>query len=150
MSDFDFLAGTWNVHNRRLRKRLAGSDDWEEFPGLATATRPFDGAASFDEIRFPTLGYSGMTLRLRDAETGLWSIYWADSRFGRLGTPPMVGGFDGDRGEFYADDEHEGRPVRCRFIWTVLGPDGCRWEQAFSVDGERTWETNWVMELSRA
>jgi hypothetical protein len=62
----------------------------------------------------------------------------------------MVGGFEGSRGEFYADDAHEGTPVRCRFIWTVIDQDTARWEQAFSVDDERTWETNWTMDLTRA
>ncbi|MDA0638479.1 hypothetical protein OUY22_34160 [Nonomuraea sp. MCN248] len=150
MNDFDFLIGTWDVVNRRLVKRLAGSDDWDEFPGRSVCTRHFGGGANVDEIRFPTRGFSGLTLRLYDPATRLWSIYWADSRTGTLGLPPMVGGFDGDRGEFYADDAHEGRPVRCRFLWTVLGPDACRWEQAFSVDGERTWETNWTMDFTRA
>ena len=31
VSDFDFWMGTWTVQNRRLRERLAGSDEWEEF-----------------------------------------------------------------------------------------------------------------------
>ncbi|GAA4535516.1 MULTISPECIES: hypothetical protein [Nonomuraea] len=150
MNDFDFLAGTWNVANRRLVKRLAGSDDWEEFPGVSTSTRHFGGAANFDEIHFPTLGYSGLTLRLYEPATRLWSIYWSSSRTGTLDLPPMVGGFDGDRGRFYADELHEGTPVRSRFLWTVLGPDACRWEQALSADGERTWETNWTMDFTRA
>ncbi|MEV0149793.1 MULTISPECIES: hypothetical protein [unclassified Nonomuraea] len=150
MNDFDFLIGTWNVHNRRLVSRLTGSDEWEEFAGRSTCTRHFDGAANVDEIVFPAKGFSGLTVRVCDPATGEWSIYWADSTGGALGLPPMVGRFEGGRGEFYADDAHEGRPVRCRFIWTVGGPDSCRWEQAFSVDGERTWETNWTMDLTRA
>jgi hypothetical protein len=150
MNDFDFLVGTWNVTNRRLVKPLAGSDEWDEFPGRTTSTRHFGGAANFDEIEFPTKGFSGLTLRVHNPGTRLWSIYWSSSARGVLDLPPMVGRFDGDRGEFYADDTHEGTPVRCRFIWTVRGPDSCRWEQAFSVDGEQTWETNWTMDFTRA
>jgi hypothetical protein len=63
--------------------------------------------------------------------------------------PPVVGGFAGDRGEFYGEDVDEGRPVRVRFVWTRLSPDTARWEQAFSYDGG-PWETNWVMEFTRA
>ena len=37
--------------------------------------------------------------------------------------------------------------VRVRFIWTAVSPTTCRWEQAFSADGERSWETNWTMEF---
>lgn len=25
---FDFLVGTWQVHNRRLRAQLTGSEEW--------------------------------------------------------------------------------------------------------------------------
>jgi hypothetical protein len=63
--------------------------------------------------------------------------------------PPVVGGFAGDRGEFYGDDEDGGRPVKVRYVWTRLGKDAARWEQAFAPDG-RNWETNWVMDLTRA
>ncbi|GAA3583734.1 hypothetical protein GCM10022419_076890 [Nonomuraea rosea] len=150
MNDFDFLAGHWNVANRRLVKPLAGSDEWDEFPASTVATRHFDGAASFDEIKFPTKEFSGLTVRVYNPGTRQWSIYWASSARGVLDVPPLVGGFEGSRGEFYADDSHEGTPVRCRFIWTVFDQDTARWEQAFSVDEERTWETNWVMDLTRA
>ncbi|GAA2306845.1 hypothetical protein GCM10010149_65860 [Nonomuraea roseoviolacea subsp. roseoviolacea] len=149
-NDFDFLIGTWDVRNRRLVGRLTGSDQWEEFPGRSTCSRHFDGAANVDEIVFPTMGFSGLTVRIFDPATELWSIYWANSARGVLGLPPVVGRFEGDRGEFHADDEHEGTPVRCRFVWLVQGPDSCRWEQAFSADGEQTWETNWTMDLTRA
>ncbi|MEV4108076.1 hypothetical protein [Nonomuraea sp. NPDC049695] len=149
MNDFDFFAGRWTVANRKLVKVLAGSDIWEEFPGHSVATRHFDGGASVDEITFPTKGFIGMTVRVFNHETRQWSIYWANSRTGVLDTRPMVGTFEGDRGEFYGEETHEGRPVRCRFIWTVNGPDAARWEQAFSADDGQTWETNWTMDFSR-
>lgn len=59
MNDFDFLVGSWDVANRRLTKRLAGSAEWEQFPAIAECVRLFDGAANLDEIRFPTRGFSG-------------------------------------------------------------------------------------------
>ncbi|MFF0860136.1 hypothetical protein ACIBK9_35805 [Nonomuraea sp. NPDC050227] len=150
MDDFDFLAGTWDVVNRRLLKPLAGSDEWDEFPGRSVATRHFDGAASFDEIAFPTKGRHGMTVRVRNPATRQWSIYWASSATGTLDTRPMVGAFTGNRGEFYGEETHEGRPVRCRFVWTVVDERRARWEQAFSADDGQTWETNWTMDFTRA
>jgi hypothetical protein len=148
MNDFDFLAGHWDVINRRLLKPLSGSDEWEEFPGRSVATRHFGGAASFDEIEFPTKGFSGLTLRVHNPETRQWAIYWASSARGTLDASPMVGAFEDGRGEFYGEETYEGRRVRCRFLWTVT--DGVRWEQAFSDDDGRTWETNWTMDFSRA
>ncbi|MEU6719237.1 hypothetical protein ABZ897_47900 [Nonomuraea sp. NPDC046802] len=150
MNDFDFFAGHWNVVNRRLVKALAGSDEWEEFPGRSVATRHFDGGASFDEITFPTKGFSGLTVRVYNPDTQKWAIHWASSTRGVLDVVPMVGEFEGNRGEFYGEESYEGRRVRCRFIWTVAGPDAVRWEQAFSPDDGATWETNWTMDFTRA
>lgn len=150
MGDFDFLVGTWDVTNRRLAKRHVGSDDWDEFPGTHVAHSFFDGAGSFDEMRCPTRGFTGSSVRILNPDTGLWSIYWISSQRGILELPPVVGRFVDGVGTFYADDTDEGRPVRCRFTWSGITPTSCRWEQAFSTDGERTWETNWTMDFTRA
>lgn len=149
MGDFDFLVGTWDVVNRQLRKRHVGGDDWDEFPGVTVAHRFFDGAGSFDEITFPTKGFSGSTVRIFNADRQEWSIYWMNSRYGQLFLPPVVGRFADGVGRFFADDTDEGRPVRCRFIWSRITATSARWEQAFSTDGERTWETNWTMDCTR-
>ena len=147
--DFDFLAGGhWNVLNRRLERRHVGSDDWDEFPGIEQAWTHLNGIVSVDEIQFPTQGFGGCTVRTLDLEAKRWSIYWINSRVGTLFTP-VHGGFCGDRGEFFGDDDDDGRPVKVRFVWERLGPDTARWSQAFSLDG-RIWETNWVMEMQRA
>jgi hypothetical protein len=144
--DFDFLVGRWNVGNRRLRRRHAGSSDWEEFEATSQAWTHLDGIVSVDEIEFPTRGFSGCTVRTLDLATRRWSIYWINSRYGALFSP-VHGGFAGDRGEFYGDDVDDGRRVQVRFVWT-RGRDDARWEQAFSLGGD-AWETNWVMELRR-
>lgn len=147
-NDFDFLHGDWDVANRRLTKWLVGSDHWEEFPGLSRSHGFFGGAGNFDEISFSTKGCSGATMRTFDQESKEWSIHWVDSRTGRM-DPPMIGRFDGGVGTFYGDDTHQDTPVRVRFIWSEITPASARWAQAFSVDGGRTWETNWVMDFTR-
>jgi len=150
--DFDFLVGTWEAAGRRLTEILAGSTEWDEFPATAVARVFFDGAGSFDLVDFPTKGWSGISLRLFDPETEKWTIYWANSRTGRL-QPPVTGRFVDSRGEFYGDDTHDGTPdgtpVRARYVWSEITPTSARWEQAFSPDGGQSWETNWVMELTR-
>jgi hypothetical protein len=148
--DFDFWMGQWNVRNRRLRERLVGSDDWEEFDATVVARPILDGFGNEDEFRTDYRGgFVGMSFRFFDPTTRLWSIYWADSR--RPGTldPPVVGSFSGDVGIFEAEDVFAGRPVLVRYTWSGVTTPTPRWEQAFSDDGGRTWETNWIMEFTR-
>ena len=146
--DFDFLVGQWHVANRRLRQRGVGSDDWDHSDAECRAWALLGGGVSVDEIHFGTRGFSGCTLRTLDRAARQWSIYWINSTDGRL-SPPVHGGFAGERGEFHGDDTDAGRPVKVRFIWTRQGPDAARWEQAFSSGGA-AWETNWVMDFRRA
>jgi quinol monooxygenase YgiN len=146
--DFDFLVGEWNAKNRRLKKRGVGSSEWDEFPATLRMTSHLGGAANVDEIAFPTKGWSGMTVRTFDHARRQWAIYWINSKSGHLQSP-VHGGFSGDTGVFHGDDEDEGRPIRVVFHWAKLGPDAARWSQDFSYDGGRTWETNWVIELTR-
>jgi hypothetical protein len=151
-SDFDFLHGTWRVHNRRLLRRLEGSTDWEEFE-TALVTRPvLHGLGNIDTFS-ATLAdgtpWEGFTLRLFDPENRSWGIWWAaTNQPGRL-DPPLTGRFDDGVGTFFGDDHHNGQPVRVRFEWKNITPTSATWEQAFSPDGGETWETNWVMTLSR-
>jgi hypothetical protein len=145
--DFDYFAGAWNTRQHRLKTRGAGSNDWEDFPGTLCMNPYLDGMVTMDEIEFPTKRWSGATLRAFDLATRRWSIYWISSKTGRL-DPPVVGGFTGDRGEFYGDDVDGGRPVKVRYVWTKVDRDNARWEQAFSYDG-KTWEVNWTAEFLR-
>ena len=149
MHDFDYFVGGWTTRQRRLRARGVGSNDWEEFPGNLCMFLYLDGMATVDELYFPTKSTSGLTLRTFDREKRQWSIYWVSSVTGKLDPVPVVGGFEGDRGEFYAKDQDNGRPIKVRYSWRKLDPDHARWEQAFSYDN-RTWETNWTADFTRA
>lgn len=145
--DFNFLFGNWSVRNRRLKQRGVGSNDWEEFLGISRCEPKLGHAANIDEICFPALEWSGLTVRLFDRATRRWSIYWINSQGAKL-FPPVEGGFAGDRGEFLGSDEDNGRPVEVKFVWEKLGPVRARWSQSFSEDGEN-WETNWIMDFTR-
>lgn len=146
--DFDFLDGKWTMVNRRLAKRGVGSNDWDAFPASVRAYVLMDGVTNVDEVVFPTKGWSGTTFRHFDKERRQWSIYWVNTRDGKMQSP-VVGGFEGDVGLFYGEDTDEGRPIKVVYKWTRVGPDGARWEQAFSYDDGKTWETNWVNEHRR-
>jgi hypothetical protein len=147
--DFDFLMGSWKVNNRRLRERLKGSTQWDEFEATNVARPILNGLGNQDEYRTGFWkDFVGMSFRFFDPATKQWSIYWADSRRGVL-DPPVVGSFSGDTGIFLGSDVFEGRPIRVRFIWSRVTSESPRWEQAFSADDGKTWETNWVMEMTR-
>ena len=149
--DFDFWMGRWNVRNRRLAERLAGSDDWDEFDAMVAA-RPLPGSLGNEDVFCSEYGggFIGMSFRFYNPETGQWSIYWADTRRPGLLDPPVIGSFSGDTGVFEGGDTLEGRPIRVRFVWSRVGTPNPRWEQAFSDDGGETWETNWIMDFTRA
>jgi hypothetical protein len=151
-TDFDFLHGVWNVRHRRLTERLKGSDAWEEFSGTST-TRPIMGGMGNLEdnmLNFPGGAYKAVALRSFDSAHGLWAIWWLDGRNPHALDVPVVGLFSDGVGTFLADDTFEGKLIKVRFVWRHESADSCRWEQAFSADGGTTWETNWVMDFTRA
>jgi hypothetical protein len=149
--DFNFLIGDWSVVHRRLKRRLVSDTEWIEFSGPATARKILGGLGNIDEygIDLPAGAYVGASLRLFDPTTRTWTIYWMDSRNPRL-DPPMVGSFKNGSGFFFGDDTCEGKPIRVRFVWSGMAETTCRWEQAFSLDGGVSWETNWIMTFTRA
>jgi hypothetical protein len=149
--DFDFLMGRWNVHNRALRRRLGGSDEWVEFASTCAARPLLDGLGNEDEFRTDYAGgFIGMSFRFFDPKTRRWSIYWADTRRPGQLEPPVFGGFSGDTGVFEGADTFEGRPILVRYYWSGATTGKPRWEQAFSDDGGKTWESNWIMEFTPA
>jgi hypothetical protein len=148
--DFDFLIGTWKVHNRRLKERLKGSDIWLEFNGTVVVRPIWGGRANTDEYEADSpIGHiQGLTLRLYNPKSRQWSLYWANSENGVLENP-MIGEFKNGIGEFYDQEMYEGKSIYVRFIWSDITENSCRWEQAFSPDGGKTWETNWIMQFTR-
>jgi hypothetical protein len=143
--DFDFEIGTWKTHLKRLQRPLTGSTTWVEYEGTTVVRKVWDGRANLVEldVRGPAGQIEGLSLRLYNPETREWSLNFANSRTGML-FPPTIGGFKDGRGEFYAKEALDGRPIDVRFVITPLTPDSCRFEQAFSADGGKTWEVNWI------
>lgn len=147
---FDFLLGEWRVRHRKLRERLAGSNDWIEFPGSLVVRPILGGLGNVDEnvLDDPAGRYRASSIRRFDPSAQTWSIYWADERFPGIGDP-VVGRFDGAVGQFFGDETFAGRPIRIRFTYEDQGPGQARWSQAFSPDAGRSWETNWIMDFAR-
>jgi hypothetical protein len=150
--DFDFLIGDWKAHVRRLPDRLVGSTKWLEYNGISNHHKLLDSNANFEEFEVKNAAgdhLKAQTLRLYNPESRQWSIYLVDVNAGTLSTPPQIGDFISGRGEFYAQDVWKGRAVYIRYLWMSLTPKSSRMEQAFSTDGGKTWETNWICELTR-
>lgn len=141
--DFDFWRGTWKGHSKRLAKPLSGSTEWIEFDATNVTTMIMGGRGFMDEYHAdrPTGRVRGLTLGLFDPKAKQWSLYWWNPDSGPMGVP-SVGSFRGGRGEFYSTDTFEGRTILTRQTWLNPAPDRVTWEQAFSEDGGRTWETN--------
>jgi hypothetical protein len=152
LHDFDFFVGEWRTHSRRLKERLVGSTEWEEFEGTIVSRRLMEGFANVDDTVFNTPEgiYRGVAPRAYDPKTGQWAIWWIDGRnpFGNL-DPPLKGRFVNGIGTFYGDDTLRGKPIKMRFTWSHITRTSARWEQAFSPDGGKTWETNWQQRLER-
>lgn len=149
---FDFLIGDWRVAHRRLKRRLAGDQHWEEFGGASSARKILGGLGNIDDnwIDLPGGAYRAISVRSFDPQLAQWAIWWLDGRAPHQLDVPVVGGFTGGDGAFFADDMFDGRPIRVRFLWTLTDTPSPQWEQAFSADAGATWETNWVMRFDRA
>ena len=150
--DFDFFLGNWRVHHRRLRKRLAGSKDWEEFEGSSRCQSLLGGLVNINESESRRGGktYNGLGIRGYDAASGQWADWYLDGARPIAIDAPGLGRFEHGIGSFFSDETFEGKPVKVRGIFTPIAADTCQWEQAFSPDQGRSWETNWVMRYTRA
>jgi hypothetical protein len=151
--DFDFLIGDWKAHVRRLPDRLNNSNVWVEYEGISNHHKLLDSNANFEEFDVTStdkkLRIKAQTLRLYNPASRQWSIYLVDLDNGTLDTPPVVGGFSGKRGEFYHQESLKGRTILVRCVWLDISHNSSRMEQSYSPDGGKTWEVNWICELSR-
>jgi len=149
--DFDFDFGTWKTHSSRLLHPLTGSQDWVQMDGVTVVTKVWNGRANLAEYR--AAGPAGvvelLALRVYNPKSHQWSINFATPNVGTLGAVPGVGEFRDGRVDFYDQEAINGRAVLVRFsIWDVTAEEA-RSEQAFSGDGGKTWEVNWITQYTR-
>lgn len=142
--DFDFLSGEWRIQHVFLR-----GNAWDRFEGAATVTPIHKGLGSVEELRIPARDFNGMGLRLLDVEKRVWSDFWVNAKSGVLSTPGQTGSFENGAGIFVSDDEMDGKPMKTAGIWDKITPRSCRWRQATSMDGGKTWSQSWIMDWTR-
>jgi hypothetical protein len=147
--DFDPLLGTWKYHLKRLLNPLTGSTKWVELDGTGVCVKVWENGAELDKFTMdgPTGCLEGLTLRLYRPESHQWTLYWANRKDGIL-VEPQIGQFKNGRGEFYAQDTLNGKSILVRFAWTNMTTVP-HFEQAFSEDGGKSWEVNWITDQTR-
>ena len=147
--DFDWEFGTWNTHLLRLAKPLGGSSTWLEFQGITKVSRLQGGLANLVELDVagPQGRIEALSLRLYNPQSQQWSLNYANG--GVLSQTPAIGGFTHDRGEFYDQEFYNGRAVLVRFVISQITAKSVHFEQAFSEDGGKNWEVNWIADDTR-
>ncbi len=143
--DFDFEIGTWKTHLSRLLHPLAGSTTWAEYEGTTVVRKVWDGRANLVEFEAdgPAGHIEALSLRLYNPQSRQWSLNFANSKSGAL-SQPTIGEFKNGRGEFFDQESFNGRAILVRFVISDISPNSCRFEQAFSEDGGKIWEVNWI------
>jgi hypothetical protein len=143
--DFDFEIGTWKTHLSRLLHPLTGSTIWTPYEGSTVVRSIWNGRANLVELEVdgPTGHIEALSLRLYNPQSRQWSLNFANSNDGAL-SQPTIGEFKNGRGEFFDQELLNGRAIYVRFVVSDITPDSCRFEQAFSADGGKTWEVNWI------
>ena len=149
--DFDFEIGTWTTQLRRLRHPLSGDSVWLQYEGTSVVRKVWNGRANLVELDVtgPAGRIEGLSLRLYNPQARQWSLNYANSAAGVMSVP-TIGEFKQGRGEFYNQEQFNGRTVLVRGIFSDITPTSYRFEQSFSDDGGKTWEVNWIAIDTRA
>lgn len=150
LHDFDFEFGNWKTHLKRLVHPLSGSTTWVEYDGTTAVRKIWNGRANLLELEVdgPAGHIEAMSLRLYNPDARQWSLNFANSKVGSLGVP-TVGEFKNGRGEFYDQESLNGRSIFVRFVISQITTNSCHFEQAFSDDGGKSWEVNWIADDTR-
>ena len=149
--DFAFLVGNWNVKHRRLRHRLSGSHEWDNFDGTLRNWPVLGGHGNVGDnvMHFPAGTVRGVGLRAFDTASKQWFSYWLDSRTPTAIDAPMRGSFANGIATLSGDDTLDGRPIKTRVVWSQITAHSAHWEQFCSADAGATWELNWVSDFTR-
>jgi hypothetical protein len=147
---FDWEQGDWKLHVKRLQHPLTGSHTWSDLDGTVTVRPIWGGKANLAEIEAtgPTGHLEFLSLRLYNPQSHQWNMNFASSNAGTLSVP-MFGEFKNGHGEFYDQEPINGRAILVRFVFEGISPDSGHSEQAFSDDGGKTWEVNWINTYTR-
>lgn len=147
--DFDWDIGAWKTHQRRLVHPLSGSNTWVDYHGTDIVRKLWNGAnTGMIEADGPAGHLEIFTVRLYNPDSHQWGITFTNPAAGTMGAP-VTGEFKDGRAEFYDQEPYKGREILVRFAISDVSANHCRFEQAFSDDGGKTWETNFIVTETR-
>lgn len=125
--DFDWEFGKWHTHLWRLKQPLSGSNEWVEYDGTTVVRKIWDGRANLVELEVDGPSHiEALNLHLYNPETHKWSLNFAN-KTGTLGTP-TVGESKNGRGEFFDQEDFNGRQVLVRFVISDVKSESCKFE----------------------
>ena len=148
--DFDFDLGRWHTQSHRLMHPLSSGSEWVDLDGETEVTPIWGGKGNLAEYKAqgPNGPLELMAIRLYNPKTQQWAINFATTGVGMLGIPG-VGEVQNGRMTFYDQEDYDGRQIWVRFqIWPI-DHDHAQSEQAFSANGGKSWELNWVNRYTR-
>lgn len=142
---FDWEFGEWKLNIKRLKNPLTGSTTWTESNGTVSQRKIWNGKANLAEVTAegPNGRLEFLALRLYNPQTNQWTLNFASSNSGTFNVP-MFGEFKNGVGEFYDQEPFNDKAILVRFTFSGMTSNSGRSEQAFSNDGGKTWETNWI------
>lgn len=148
--DFDFFQGKFKIRNKKLKSILNNCTEWIEFESTQEMYKVLHGLGNIDNFIAKRDGksFEGMTVRLFNPKTRLWSMYWADSNRGKF-DPPVIGSFENKVAYFFTKDIISEKEVFVVFRWDATDKENPVWSQAFSDDKGKTWEWNWYMYMQK-
>lgn len=145
---FDFLAGDWIAHSRRIDE----AGEWREATNPWRVETVLGGCAFVDYVDgdFGSGRFRGMGSRFYDPDAGRWYITWMSTD-----APGVLelweGGFDASgAGRFHQEIGTPDGTVISRIRWWDIRENSVEWEHALSRDGGETWSPTWRMTLKRA
>jgi hypothetical protein len=149
--DFDWQLGNWNIHMQRMLQPLSTAETWTTYDGTVDVSRVWGGRADLAEI--DTQGPSGhlqfLSLRLYEPKSHQWTLNFAHAGSDTVGSP-LHGEFHDGKGTFYAHDTLDGKVILTRFSFGDIAAGKAQDQQAFSADGGKTWEVNWINDQIRS
>lgn len=150
-NDFDFLQGKWRVLNTRLVNWLSNCHDWMEFESFHVEQKRNKGLGNIaiHQYVLDRNFFERSIMRSYNPQFDFWKIDRMDGTMNLL-MSPLQGTFWRNKGSFLSKGIFNTVEVLIWVEWTKITNTYVTWEQAFSTDNGRTWETNWVMDFFKS